>query len=141
MSGKYYRYVIPGPAVAQGRPRLTTIGGHPRAYDPKKSRDYKAYIQLCVKEQGAPEEPLTGEISLLIVEYRAIPQSWSKRKHEEALLGDITPTTRPDWDNVGKAVCDALNGLVWKDDAQIVRAEVRKNYDDEPRVAIEVEAL
>lgn len=134
----YFRYVIPGPAVPQGRPRLTTINGHPRAYDPKKSRDYKAYIQLCVKEQGAPKELLTGRLNVIITEFRAIPQSWSKRKHTAANMGDISPTTKPDWDNIGKAVCDALNGLVWKDDSQIVHATVEKYYDEEPRVVIGV---
>lgn len=135
----YYHYVIPGPAVPQGRPRLTTIGGHPRAYDPKKSRDYKAYIQLCVKEQGEPAEPFEGAISLMITEYRAIPKSWSQKKHKAAVDGSVTPTTKPDWDNIGKAVSDALNGIVWKDDAQIVDAYVRKFYDNDPRVEIEVD--
>ena len=136
-----YTYTIPGPAVPQGRPRLTTINGHARAYDPKKSRDYKAYIRQCVMEQGAPAEPITGALKLIVFEYRTIPQSWSKRKQQGASVNDIKPTTKPDWDNIGKAVSDALNGLVWKDDAQIVDANVQKLYDRDPCVVIEVTTL
>jgi Holliday junction resolvase RusA-like endonuclease len=35
---------------------------------------------------------------------------------------------RDDWDNLGKSVCDAINGVVYVDDSQIVGATVRKFY-------------
>ena len=81
---------------------------------------------------------MTGALNVIITEFRAIPKSWSKRKHIAANMGDIRPTTKPDWDNIGKAVCDALNGLVWKDDSQIVHATTEKYYSDDPRVVIGV---
>jgi hypothetical protein len=39
------------------------------------------------------------------------------------------PTCRPDWDNFAKSICDALNGMFWKDDSQIVDCRVSKRYD------------
>ncbi|MBR1660282.1 MAG: RusA family crossover junction endodeoxyribonuclease [Oscillospiraceae bacterium] len=138
MSGRKYRYVIPGPAVPQGRPRLTTAGGHPRAYDPPKSREYKAYVQRCVREQGAPKTPITGAVFLRVYEYRAIPKSWSRRKKQAAREGTLWPTSRPDLDNVKKAVQDALNGLVWKDDAQVVWCMGSKAYGEDPRVEVQI---
>ncbi len=134
MSAGEYRYTIPGPAVPQGRPRFSRRGGRP--YDPQKSRKYKAYVRQCVLEQGAPEEPLSGPVSLRVFEYRAIPKSWSARKRQAAQNGDIWPTSRPDLDNVKKAVQDALNGLIWRDDAQVVWGMEFKAYDETPRVEI-----
>jgi Holliday junction resolvase RusA-like endonuclease len=46
---------------------------------------------------------------------------------------------KPDWDNVGKIVCDALNGVAWHDDAQIVDAHVEKRYGIEPMVCVVIE--
>ena len=50
----------------------------------------------------------------------------------------IRPIRKPDWDNVGKIICDALNGIAYRDDAQIVDALVRKFYSDTPRVIVEI---
>ena len=50
----------------------------------------------------------------------------------------IRPTRKPDFDNIGKVICDALNGIAYRDDAQIVDALVRKFYSDTPRVIVEI---
>lgn len=42
---------IPGEPCAQGRPRFSVINGHARAYDPAKSRNYKAYVKLIAQEE------------------------------------------------------------------------------------------
>ena len=39
---------------------------------------------------------------------------------------------------LGKIICDALNGIAYRDDAQIVDALVRKFYSDTPRVIVEI---
>lgn len=46
------------------------------------------------------------------------------------LSGQLYPTKKPDWDNVGKIICDALNGIAYRDDAQIVFAAVSKSYTE-----------
>lgn len=131
-----YEITVPGPAVPQGRPRLTTIGGHPRAYDPKKSRDYKAFIRLCAK---GITEPLNGPVRVKITELRGVPKSWSKRKQQDAIAGFLRPVTRPDLDNIAKTVLDALNGVAWIDDGQITALICFKMYSDNPRLLIEIE--
>lgn len=136
-----YRYVIPGPAVPQGRPRITTANGYPRVYDPQKSSEYKKYVRACVVQQGRPEKLLTGALRVDTVEYRRIAASLRKAQRVEAARGTIRPITKPDMDNVEKAVWDALTGLVWKDDAQVVDGRRAKFYSDVPRVEIEIEEL
>ena len=135
-----YKFTVPGPAVPQGRPRLTTIGGHPRAYDPPRSRKYKAKVRAYAQRAGRME-PITGPVKLTLEEYRPIPKSWSKNKREAARTQRLLPTTRPDMDNVEKAIMDALNGLAWNDDAQVVLKVSMKVYSDDPRVAVEVDEI
>ena len=55
--------------------------------------------------------------------------------------GDMRPVKRPDWDNVGKIVTDALNGVAYDDDSQIVSASVEKYYSEEPRTEIKIERI
>ena len=58
-----------------------------------------------------------------------------------ALENKIRPVTKPDTDNILKIVKDALNGVLWKDDAQVVSDKVEKFYSQELRLVISVEYL
>jgi Holliday junction resolvase RusA-like endonuclease len=133
------QFTVIGEPVAQGRPRFSTQGGTTRAYDPKKSSDFKQYVRL-VASQYAPSELLEGELRLVVDVYRAIPKyiSKSKTKLEQAKSGALRPTSKPDVDNYVKGIKDALNKVIWKDDSQIVELNVRKWYSDKPRIEIEV---
>ena len=134
------RLTISGEAVAQGRPRAVRRGNSVRLYDPAKSRNYKAYVRMtaALAYKGAL---LDGEIALKIAIYRLPPQSWSKAKTALALAGGIRPATKPDLTNSAKGIEDALNGLIWRDDAQIVHLELDKFYAAEPRVEITVKKI
>ena len=46
---------------------------------------------------------------------------------------------KADWDNIGKIVCDSLNGIAYHDDVQIVDAQVRKFYGETPRVVVTIQ--
>jgi|SRR5690606_31633029 len=133
-------FVVYGEPLAQGRPRATSVNGHVRMYDPKKSRDYKNYIRLAASEY-APDKLLEGPIALELRVYRPIPKSFSRRKTELAENGDIRPTTKPDVDNYVKSVKDALKNVIWKDDSQVVRILVEKFYSQKPRIEIVIEPL
>lgn len=131
-----WRLTIPGEPIAKGRPRLATVGGHARAFTPAKTRRYEDIVrQYAVREWGRPM--LDGVCICLHAEFvRAIPASWSKRKRADALAGALHPIGRPDLDNCIKSVTDALNGVVYADDALICVASARKSYGDPPRVEV-----
>ena len=73
-----------------------------------------------------------------ITAYKPIPKSTSKRKTLQMLDNVIRPTKKPDWDNIGKIVCDALNKTAFHDDAQIVDGSVIKCYSEQPRIEVEI---
>ena len=48
------------------------------------------------------------------------------------------PVTRPDLDNLQKSIWDAVNGIIWKDDSQIVMGAAEKRYSDTPEIYLNV---
>ena len=136
-----YTAVVLGDPVAQGRPRFSRQGGFVKAYDPSKSRDYKSYVRL-IAAQNAPDSPVEGAIELSLRIYRAIPKGMPKYKREAAKAGTLRPVTKPDVSNVLKGVEDALKGVWYKDDSQIVGYGVLgKWYDERPRIEIMMREL
>ncbi len=57
------------------------------------------------------------------------------------LNGIIRPTKRPDFDNIGKIICDSLNMIAYHDDSAIVDGRVRKFYSDVPRVEVIIKSI
>jgi Holliday junction resolvase RusA-like endonuclease len=74
---------------------------------------------------------------LILRAFLPVPGSWPKSKKAKALAGIITPTVKPDADNLAKSVCDALNGVAWVDDKQVIKLHVFKAYGV-PRVEVEI---
>jgi Holliday junction resolvase RusA-like endonuclease len=48
----------------------------------------------------------------------------------------LYPKVKPDLDNVAKAVLDAINGIVYVDDAQVINLVATKRYATDPRVEV-----
>lgn len=133
-------FEIPGQPIGQGRPKFSTINGHARAYDPEKSRNYKAYVRMlatqAMKDSGFTM--IEGPCSIEIFAFFEVPKSKSKKFREAALNGLERPTKKPDLSNIIKGIEDALNGLVYKDDSSIVSLKIQKYYSEFPRVEIEI---
>ena len=134
------KFTVYGEPVAQGRPRASTVNGHVRMYDPKKSRDYKHYVRLAAS-QHKPKELLTGPLKMKVQVFRPTLKSFSKKKKKQAEEGTLRPTTKPDVDNYVKAIKDALNSVIWKDDSQVVDLQVSKFYSENPRIEVEIDEV
>ncbi len=131
---------IPGNLRGKQRARVSTRGGFARAYTPAETVNAEAHVkQCCIAQLGQPclEGPLSVKLGIGV----GIPVSWSKKKRDAALAGDIRPVGRPDASNCLKLVEDALNGVLWRDDSQIVEVSVRKSYAHTPVTVLTVEAV
>jgi Holliday junction resolvase RusA-like endonuclease len=133
-------FTVYGEPVAQGRPKFTTISGHAKAYDPEKSANYKSIVRYAASKVR-PEKPLEGPLQLTVIAYKSIPKSFSNKKRNLAIDGEIKPITKPDIDNVIKGIKDALKGVIWNDDSQVVELLGVKRYSDVPRVEINIKAV
>lgn len=111
-----------------------------RAITPKKTREYENVIKVFAQKEmkALKSKPLQCAVVVMIDAYRSIPKSFTKKKRAEIEAGTLRPTTKPDADNIAKAVLDALNGVVFHDDNQVVSLSVQKFYSDDPRVEIKI---
>lgn len=130
-------FSIAGKPIPQQRPKFTTINGHGRAYDPAKSRNFKAEVAILASTAHWPRAPYSVEVEVYIYAWLPIPKSWSKKKQQLALDGKIRPTTRGnDCDNLAKSIMDGMTGIVYKDDSQVTSLHVYKRYSDKPRTSV-----
>jgi Holliday junction resolvase RusA-like endonuclease len=118
-------FSVEGDPVGKQRPRFTKTG---RTYTPKKTSDYEGMIADKAMIAMGPATPLETPVAVYIYINHAIPASYSK-KRKEACLNRLERPKKPDLDNVAKAYLDAMNGIVYKDDVQVVSLHVTKRYD------------
>lgn len=129
---------LAGEPKGKGRPRFSRKGGF--AYTPTATRNYETALRTCAQEVMGKQAILDGPLCIKMIAYFSVPSSWSKKKQADALAGLILPNKKPDADNILKTV-DALNGVCWLDDKQIVSAEIHKRYSAHPRLLIEIDPL
>jgi Holliday junction resolvase RusA-like endonuclease len=133
--------VIPGQPQGKGRPRVGQVGGHARMFTPAKTVAYEGLIAHAGQLAMQGRAPIEGPVAVVVDMRCQIPASWSKKKQAQALDGLVRPTTKPDQDNVLKAIFDGLNGVAWRDDVQVVDITSRKRYAATPGVCVEIKPL
>lgn len=133
MSEVLFACVVPGEPVSKERPR-TAASLNPktgkliyRTVTPEKTIEAEQVVAAtAMGNRGSyPSEfPLTGNLALDLAFYEGPKQS---------------PVHRQDWDNLAKLVGDALNGVIWEDDRQIVRITVhvfRGSYQPHTKIIV-----
>ena len=127
-------FEVPGDPVPQPRPRVSTAGGFARAYVPKGHaiHGYRQAVALAAKVAGLREA--TEPVSVIIDAVFARPKS-------HMLKSGVKPTApalpRPDVDNIGKAVLDALQDVMG-DDTNVSRLVVEKSWGSEGRTTVRI---
>ena len=128
------KFIVKGKPVAKGRPRFTRSG---HAYTPQKTRDYESIVAWLSTEAMGDLEPFDGVCKVSIKAFFKTPKTGSKNLN----IGDggnLAHIKRPDCDNIAKIICDSMNGIVYKDDAQIYSLNIEKLYSDIERVEVTV---
>jgi len=137
---KGIKFVVPGKPMGKARPRVTRRGF---AYTPAPTVSYENLVKTCFAEvaEKSKWKVTDEEIYISISAFFEIPKSASKKARSEMAQGLINPTKKPDWDNIGKIICDALNGIAYHDDSQIICAKVKKIYaENEPYTEVIIAA-
>lgn len=130
------KFSILGPPKGKARPRSTKNGV---TYTPKETVQYENLVRLEYRRQCNDYHfPEGVPLDVRIVAYYPIPKSVSKKKRLMMIAHLIRPTKKPDFDNIGKIVCDSLNDVAYHDDAQICDAMVRKFYAEMPRTVVTI---
>jgi len=136
-----YRFEFIGEPVAKGRPKICARGGFARAYTPAKTRNAEAWIKMQTTNQLPKgftilQGPLVARI-YFIRKYPKFLCLKNPQKQTEKRKGKY-PITKPDLDNLIKTILDAMNGLVFEDDNQIVALYAEKKYGEEGKTVVEL---
>ena len=121
-------FEVPGDPHGKGRPKFARRGNFVQTYTDKKTTSYEDLVRFHANIAMVDLAPLESAVAVYIYIKLAVPKSYSKKRSEACLSGLERPTKKPDWDNVAKSICDAMNGIVYIDDTQIVDAHVTKVY-------------
>lgn len=123
---------IPGKPFGKQRPYVVSAGNFGKTHTPTETVNYEVMIKLLSIKARA--EPIEGAVRMMIVGFFKPPKAISKKKREAMLRNEIVPTTKPDWDNIGKVVSDGLKHLF--DDKVVATSTVKKRYAEQARVEI-----
>lgn len=148
---KEISFTIYGTPIGKGRPKFSKVGNFVRTYTDNKTMSYENKVISAFKEQQKntdfemlkPNERVIASI----VAYYQMPKScyvYHKKtnsldltkKGEKMVSGKTRPLLKPDLDNIAKVCLDALNGVAYYDDSQVIRLVVEKYYSEEPKVEI-----
>ena len=131
-------FEVPGRAAGKARPRVTLSGQH--TYTPDPGGYVERVTAAGVEARNGSEWCITGEpISMKVIVTRGMPKSWSKRKRAE-LDGGWAPH-KPDTGNIALACCDALSGVLYEDDRQVVELYSSQRWGLGHSTRIELELL
>jgi len=121
-------FTIPGPPHGKGRPRFARRGNFVKTYTDAKTASYEDQVRFYALQAIGSSKPLETALEAAIYIRLPVPKSYPKKRVAACLGGLEWPCKKPDWDNVAKSVCDAMNSIVFVDDSQIVECHVRKVY-------------
>ena len=128
---KFITFTVPGKPKGKTRPRFARGGKN--TYTDRATKEYEEAVAEAFWQAGGT---MGNYGAMKIRAYYLIPQ----RTRKDILLGmqeeRIRPAKKPDLDNVLKIIMDALIGVAYEDDNQIVQVFIEKIYGDEPRVEV-----
>lgn len=134
-------FIVYGEPKGKGRPKFNTRSG--LAYTPTMTRQYEQLVRqsFMLAYRGFTAYGIHTPLKATIEAYFEIPKSASRIRKSRMIAHTERPTKKPDTDNIAKIILDALNGLVYHDDAQIVELSLAKAYGEIPCVKVKIEEL
>ena len=132
-----YEFEVPSKIIGKGRPRLNTNTG--QVYTPTRTKDYESLVEQYFLLKYPRYKTFEGRAKVSITAYFEVPKSASKVAKEQMLGNTISPTKKPDIDNIVKVVLDSMNKFAFKDDTQITKIEVEKLYGDVEKLCVKIE--
>ncbi len=128
-------FIIPAKPLGKERPRVCK-GGY--VYTPAKTKAYENFIKGCYIEQCGNVSFKSKSIALYVKSYVKPKSDFRKAERIAALNGELKPTTKPDADNILKAILDALNEVAYDDDRYIYKIVIERFYAEVPRTEVEI---
>lgn len=137
---KKVTFVVPGKPFGKQRPRVIRRGRFTTTYTPKETVEYENKVRNSfLTVEG--DNKLYGPIESIIIGTFPISKSTTKKKQKEIENNEELCTKKPDCDNIGKSILDALNQIAYDDDSQVVALHIFKRFGIIPRVDVELREI
>lgn len=134
---KHVRFELQGKVLGKARPRFTRDG---HVFTPYATRTYENAVRQAYMAAGG--DLIDGVIHIDIEAVTGVQKSVSKKKQTERIMGSELSVRKPDVDNIAKIVLDALNGVAYQDDSQVVSMRIIKGrYEEKPRLIVRVREM
>lgn len=131
-------FTVEGQPVPQPRARISTRGGFARGYVPAKHPIHAYRQAVAAAARIACPHPTDDPVEITFWFTIARPKS---HLNKSGIKKNAPLFPKGDWDNLAKGVQDAMNGIVWYDDSQVVDAHVYKRYGRIGETRIEVRGV
>lgn len=123
--------IIRADAVPKGRPRVTRSG---HTFTPERTKEWEDRVaweyKKAIAEGRAKSFDATEPVRAFLGFYFKIPTSYTQKRRKACQDGSDAFIKHPDIDNLAKAILDALNGIAYEDDRQVVDLHCVKGYSD-----------
>lgn len=133
-------FQVSGIPKAQPRVKAFRRGNHAGVYDPGTADGWKLLVRDEARKAWDGKQ-FEGTVSVEIEFWMPRPKAHFNKKGLKA-DAPVYHTSKPDLDNLLKAVFDALTNLgVWRDDSQIASIQSCKSFSSAPGAYITIESL
>ena len=132
-------FEIPGKPRGKQRTIPNPNGGRP--FTPEQTIEYEKLVRLMFRSANPGVKPYAKGVPVRIT-IKAMfktPKSASERQRKLMIADELRPTKKPDADNIEKIIWDALKGVAWEDDAQIVESHCAKYWSSEDYVTVMID--
>jgi Holliday junction resolvase RusA-like endonuclease len=129
--------------VPKERPRVVRNKktGKVQSFTPPRTSAFHGEIHRVLEEVMFGHRLMDGPLRSDMVFKMAVPKGWPSWRKEAAIKGIIRPTGRPDMDNLEKALLDAFNDYIIRDDALVIERFAQKIYSEKPGIEAKIERL
>lgn len=141
-------FTVPGEPKGKGRPRavpdIIWKDGQPEAFvrmvTPRETRTAEKVVRDAFQKAHPNHKLWTGAVQINFTAVFETPKSFNRALKDAAARGELYATKKPDKDNIEKLIVDALNGIAWADDAQVMGGGI-KRYGSPARIDISLKSL
>jgi Holliday junction resolvase RusA-like endonuclease len=128
MTAEPITIALQGAPIAKARARFSSYRGRLRVHTPPATKVYEEQVRLVAWQAMRGRSIFSGAVEVEMRFVFAPPASWSEKKRLAAIAGDISHTSKPDCDNLAKSWLDAMNRIVFSDDAAVTKVTAEKRF-------------
>ncbi len=104
----------------------------------QRNKDWRANVALCARQAMQGQPPTDKPLIVSITFYRTRPKGHHRSNGALRDTAPAFPTSKPDVLKLMRSTEDAMTGIVWVDDAQVVSEHLHKRFSSTPGAKVQI---